>query len=273
MSNRLLTAVLGAVLCAWGTLLSYDSVQEYNVLEIGAGPGWALTDWVARAAATGAPLDPQITPSVIKKWGKHSYEIFKEMIAHPQTTSAIIESSPWVAREMVRHMQPYVTRFDIVECNDLFFNNLTGMYSGYEKVHLSKSFFNKKWKPKGRKSFLGQYDVIVATLPFTRLDDEAIEEILERSYQLLKTGGKFMCIYLLWSRTRVKLEATIQDWWFGNSENARQRAEAKLGLLDDWLHDNFDCTSRLVKRNLPPIYVHVGTKKTRRLFLEQVYIG
>ena len=99
--------------------------------------------------------------------------------------------------------------------------------------------------------------------------DKMIKDVLESSYKLLKKGGKFICVYLLWSRMLLKVEAVCSDFFSlsssDDSENeevsARDKALQKLSLLDGWLESGFDRKRKLVKRNFPPLWVHVGTKR------------
>lgn len=222
----------------------------------------------------------------VTRWGRNSLEIMKAMLWDPDTTSALTESSPWVAQKMLARMNRgnvleigagpgwtltdwvaqecgkdrYFNRFDIVECNPEFYKILQRRYTGLRKVHLYNAFFDEDWMPSRKRNKKVLYDTIIATLPFTRLPNEAIESILKRALELLKPGGKFIYIKLWGSTQYGKVKAFFKSLVDSDSK-APEEYDQKLNIFNSWLKRNFEVEEFLAKRNIPPLWVGIATKQ------------
>ncbi|MBY0353829.1 methyltransferase domain-containing protein [Candidatus Babeliales bacterium] len=206
-------------------------------------------------------------------YGTECVEIARGMWQDATTVSALTPSSPWLAKEVARDitkrkeqrileigfgpgsvtkyiikkMHPKSTLDGVEIMEDLYkYAERRFPKTEYEKVNLVCGDF-VTWKPTYE-----QYDVIITTVPFTKLPFEVVKGILEKILKLLKPNGKLSCIALMGSRT-----LGYCSW---DREKRRTYAE-KINLLDSWKRENFTQETPVrIWLNLTSAYAYHLTK-------------
>ncbi len=103
-----------------------------------------------------------------------------------------------------------------------------------------------------------QYDVIVSTIPMTRLPKPMITKILDNYLKWLKPGGKVIYISLLGAETLGKFVKSCQRCFDGG--RAITTYDGKMTLINEWKHKNFSEKTSIVWLNLTPMLVYEITK-------------
>ena len=131
------------------------------------------------------------------------------------------------SRYLLRNMTPH-SRLFLFETNEILFKKL-------KQIHDARvSFYDQSVEHVNQllpEDVVGKADFIISGIPFSFLDDPVKDSILEQSFELLRTGGKFLAY-----QTSGHLEEALQAT-FGN---------VKTGW--EW-------------RNIPPMTVYEAEKK------------
>ena len=131
------------------------------------------------------------------------------------------------SRYLLRNMTPH-SRLFLFETNEILFKKL-------EQIRDARvSFYDQSVEHVNEllpEEVMGKTDFIISGIPFSFLDEPVKDSILEQSFELLRTGGKFLAY-----QTSGHLEEALQAT-FGN---------VKTGW--EW-------------RNIPPMTVYEAEKK------------
>ena len=129
------------------------------------------------------------------------------------------------------------TRYDIVECDHVYFNvlrpRMQQFNAGIHPISTYCESFNESWKPRTESSSL-LYDAILSTLPWTIMSDETQKAIQKRIIELLKPGGKFIWVSLAGAKSVGAAKAAKKG------TKALEAYTAMLRNFDAWLENNFD---------------------------------
>lgn len=215
------------------------------------------------------------------RYTRDNCQIVCKAVRHPTQISAFTASSPWLVRQIIQPMAqtpknaklnilelgfgfgtvtdeiiPLMVsedRFDGVELNKEWCEQVQARYPSkdFDDVHFYAGGFESWQCPLGESNV---YDIIICTLPFTRLPTALVEQCLTKINALLKPGGRFVYITLIGARTYGKVSSAC----------GRQSADyaRKMSLLDSWSTANFAHRTRAtVMLNVTPAYVHHLVKK------------
>lgn len=213
---------------------------------------------------------------------KGSFAILREFIRHPNQIAALSESSPALANTIIENMLKRnsdqqlnilelgfgtgpVTRqiienmeqadyLDAIEFEEKFYKLVQAQIKekytqdNLTNVHLHRADFSQ-WNPSTIKT----YDIIICTIPFTRLPKATLDQIFKKINELLKPGGSFTFISILGARTLGKFKLKTED---------RKEYAEKINSLDEWITNTFSKKNqRFVLLNVPPVWVYHLTKK------------
>ncbi len=212
---------------------------------------------------------------------KGSFKIFSEFLRKPNQIAALSESSPAlvntiiediinrktadqlnilelgfgtgpVTKQIIKNMDPK-DYLDAIEFEETFYTLVkTQIEEKYTKTDLANVHLHRADFTQWNSDFTRTYDIIICTIPFTRLPKKSLEEILEKIDKLLKPDGSFTYISILGARFFGKLKLKTED---------RKAYSEKMDCLDAWTVKTFSQKNqRFVLMNMPPAWVYHLTK-------------
>jgi len=163
-----------------------------------------------------------------------------------------------VARMFAEKAEP--TRFDIVECNEAFYNCLNARVAQFGKpnheVYTYRMLFGAEWKPRDINDATGYYDTVLSTLPWTRMNADMQRTVQERITEVLKSKGKLIWVSLAGAKVLGAVKAAIK----GDKELVEYSQEQLY--FGAWIQENFESvTEHFVPWNVTPMRVYVAIKK------------
>lgn len=212
----------------------FGGIAGYGANEMcGDGLKPFVKEWILNPIGVGscAPSSKYVTKEIVQ-----CLDIKKD---RPLRILEVGSGTGVCTREITNHLSGKKYTLHAIEVNSAFAQALKKEFKDNSYVTVYQTDITK-WQP------VGQYDVIVSTLPFNLLPPEIIVKVITSYKKWIASGGRISYVEGAGSSKFSKL--------FMNAK-ARSSFEKKYKFVSEFKETHLDKTV-LILRNIPVYYVH-----------------